>query len=155
MIGWYWYLKDEPQKAVKALLRADEVEPHSFRVNFNLALSYGKLGQTAEAEARLTTANQIEPQNVQCGLALRGLLRDRREFALALEIVETLSRRTFRQQPEVEIALAESLAEAGRNTEAIATLEAILKRIPSAELRLRSEISSRIGRLRALPSSGR
>jgi tetratricopeptide (TPR) repeat protein len=153
MIGWYWYLQDDAQKAVTALLRADEMEPQSFRVNYNLALAYMKLEQVAEAEARLTIANQIEPQQVQCGLALRGLLRDQREFARALKVVETLSERTSRQQPEVELARADSQVEVRDTAAAIATLKALLKQIPVAEIRFRSEISNRIGRLQALPST--
>ncbi|MDA0587188.1 MAG: tetratricopeptide repeat protein [Planctomycetota bacterium] len=153
MIGWYWYLQNEPQKAVTALLKADELEPHSFRVNYNLALAYRKLGESTEAEARLSLANQIEPQNIQSGLALRGLLRDRREFDRALKVVEVLSHRTSRQEPDVEIARAESQVETGRTAEAIVTLNLLLKKTPATEIRLRTELSNRIGRLQTLPST--
>ena len=70
MIGWYWYLQDEPEKALAALTHADEIEPYSFRINFNLGLTLVKLGRNAEALTRFRTANRIEPQNADCRIML-------------------------------------------------------------------------------------
>jgi Flp pilus assembly protein TadD len=155
MIGWYWYLQNVPEKAVSFLLKADEKEPHSFRVNFNLALAYMKLEQVAEAEKRLVIANQIEPQNIQCGLMLNSLLRQRRDFTGALKVIETLSLRTSRRQPAVEVSRADSQVDAGQAAAAVTTLEAILKQLTGPEIAARSEINKRLGRLRALPSASR
>jgi Flp pilus assembly protein TadD len=155
MIGWYWYLQNAPAKAVEFLLKADELEPHSFRVNYNLALAYLKLEQFSEAEKRLANANQIEPQNIQCGLMLNGLLRQRRDLTGALKVIEALSKRTSRQQPAVEVARADSQAEAGRTAAAVTTLEAILKRLNGPDIAARTEIQNRLRRLRALPSAQR
>ena len=145
MIGWYWYLQNQPEKALVALTRADEIEPYSFRVNFNIGLTLVKLGRQADAMGRFETANRIEPQNIDCALVLNAGLRQDGKFQQAVDVIETLSKMTRRNQPVVEIARADSLADAGLPDEAVAVLLEVQKNFSGADLQ--REVSNRLKNL--------
>ena len=146
MIGWHWYTQDQPEMALAALSRADEIEPFSFRVNFNLALTLLKLNRPTEATARLQQANRIEPQNVDCAVALNAGLRQNGRFQEALELLEKLSNMTGRTNPIVEIVRADSMADAGKTSDAVAVLLQVQKN--SSEATVLNEVSKRLRKLR-------
>ena len=145
MVGWHWYLQNQPEKALTALTRADEIEPFSFRVNFNLALTLLKLNRPTEAIARLQKANRIEPQNVDCAVALNAGLRQNGRFEEALELLEKLSELTGRRNPIVEIVRADSMADAGKTSDAVTVLLQAQKN--SSEATVLKEISNRLRKL--------
>ncbi len=145
MIGWHWYLQNQPEKAFAALTGADEIEPYSFRVNFNLALILLKLNRPAEAITRLQRANRIEPQDVDCAVALNAGLRQDGRFQEALELLEQLSEMTKRENPMIEIVRADSLADAGQAKEAVAVLLQVQQN--SSEAVVLREISNRLQKL--------
>ena len=142
MIGWHWYLQNQPEMAFAALTRADEIEPYSFRVNLNLAFTLLKLNRPAEAITHLQKANRIEPQNIDCAVALNAGLRQNGRFQEALELLERLSDMTGRSIPVVEIVRADSMADAGQTKEAVALLLQIQKK--SSEASVLQEISNRL-----------
>jgi len=145
MIGWYWYLQNEPEKALAALTHADELEPYSFRVNFNLGLILVKLDRQAEAMDHFGTANRIEPQNIDCALVLNAGLRQDAKFQQAIDVIEKISSITQSKHPVIEITRADSLADAGQADAAIAVLLEVQKNFSDADLQL--EISNRLKNL--------
>jgi len=149
MIGWYSYLKNQPDKAVEALLRADQIEPYSFRINYNLALALTKQNRLADAALRFQAANRIEPQNIECALLVNEWLRQHGQFIDAVDVIGRLSERTDRQVPVVEMALADSQADAGRIDAALETLDALRRKIAGRDPGLAREIAERCQELKS------
>ncbi|MEJ7592329.1 MAG: multiheme c-type cytochrome [Planctomycetaceae bacterium] len=152
MIGWHWYLQNQPEKALTALMHADEIEPWSFRVNFNLALTLLKLDRPADALDRFQRANRIKPQDVDCAVALNAGLRQAGRFREALELLEQLSKMTERKNLIVEIVRADSLADAGQMKDAVAVLLQFQKN--SSEANVHREISNRLKKLQPDSNAG-
>ncbi len=76
-------------QAIDALLHAQTLSPNDPKIVYNLAILYGKLGDTEKAVTNLLEAKRLKPNYKDAYYALYIFYKETKQLALAKEIIQT------------------------------------------------------------------
>lgn len=121
MIGWLAFLKGQYAEALEHFRQAEEVEPYNAKINYQIGITLVKLERWSDAEKRLRRLLIIDPNHGPGCQALSHALRRQGQAAEAVHFAERAARLTEFKNVDVLVTLADSYADAGRFSEAVAT----------------------------------
>lgn len=161
MLGWLAYLDGHPENALEYYRQAEDVEPYSAKINYQMGLALAKLDRFPEAADRYKKAIQIDPGNVSSLATLSQLLlklgKPDEAMNHSLKAVEV----TGHRDPEILMNLAESYAGTQEFQNAITTAQRALELSNSRPREFQMRIRDRIDqfksseRNRSKPPKGR
>ena len=144
MLGWLAYLDGRFESALEHYRQADEVEPYSAKINYQMGLALAKLERWTEAVGRFTKAVTIDPKAANACLSLSQALRRLGKADDAISYGLRGARLTNFEEPEALLNLAEAYADVGRWQDAVRTAEQALAvaRQPQLATQIRSRLES-------------
>lgn len=148
MLGWLAYLDGNAAEALDYYRQADEVEPYSAKINYQIGLALVRLQRFPEAIERFRKFATIDPGSDQAFLALSQTLRRAGKTKDSLEpALKAVSLTRFQEAASL-VNLAEIYAETSRSDDALRTAEKAMSAAQSRAPRMIPQIRTLIDDIR-------
>lgn len=123
MLGWLAFLDGRPEVALEYYRHADEVEPYSAKINYQIGLALAKLERWPDAVERLRKSVKIDPQGVQAMVTLSQTLRRVEQLEESITYAKNAAQLSGYEEPEIILNLSDAYADAGQWNDAIQAAE--------------------------------
>jgi tetratricopeptide (TPR) repeat protein len=144
MLGWLAYLDGHYEEALEQYRHAEEVEPYSAKINWQIGLALARLERWTEAAERFTRVVQIDPNDVGGYHGLSQALRQANKPDEAVSFALRAAELTRFQDTDVLLNLAESYADAGRRVDAAKVAGDALDAARAGNRRLEPQVRVRL-----------
>lgn len=146
MLGWLAYLQDQPEQAVAAFRKADEIYPFDVHINFRLGLGLAKMGDFKAAADAFRKTLEIDPNHAGACQGLSQALVQQKEPREAVSFALRAVRLSESKSPDILATLAEAYSAMGMSWKAEDTAAKALALAEKTDRKSAPALRRRLGR---------